>query len=364
MRTLALISCSVLVPVVLAAQAASGSKYQLTGRVVMRDGTPVPSSAGVELICNGRLRTRGKPYTNGDFNLFVGDDSNEMPDVTAPGDPFAGQKVPFDPRPNSRISGTDEARFESGSCELRAVLPGYESNVIALGPRRRIEKSEVGTLVLHRPGENADAAVAEAGAPASALKAFDNARSYLGKATPDYAKASQELEKATKAHPTFAAAWNLLGVARLALGQPGAARTAFTTAISSNPKFVEPYVYLARLEAQQQRWADAAKWIGQAQQLNPSLVDANFLAAVVNFQLGNFDAAEKAADEVQKRPEAGLYPQIYFILGTIATQRGDLESAAVYLRRFLETKPDAETAASVAKMLSDWERDGRLKKTR
>jgi tetratricopeptide (TPR) repeat protein len=360
MRTLALISCSVLVPVVLAAQAA---KYQLTGRVVMRDGTPVPSLAGVELICNGRLRTRGKPYTNGDFNLLVGDDSNEMPDVTAPGDPFAGQKVPFDPRPGSRISGTDEARFESGSCELRAVLPGYESNVIALGPRRRIEKSEVGTLVLHRPGEDAVAMV-EVGAPSAALKAFDTARTYLGKPTPEYTKAAIELEKATKAHPTFAAAWNLLGVVRLALGQPGAARTAFTTAISSNPKYVEPYVYLARLEAQQQRWSDAAKWVSQAQQINPSLIDANYLAALVNFQLGNFEAAEKAAEEVLKRPESGLYPQTFFIFGTISTQRGDLESAAVYLRRFLESKPDPETAASVAKMLDEWERDGRLKKTR
>jgi len=337
--------------------------YELTGAVVMSDGRPVPPAVGVELICNGRVRKRVKPYVNGDFRMLVNDDSTEMPDISVPGDPFAGQKVPFDPRPNSKISGNDEARFDTGGCDLRAVLPGYQSNVIALQPRRPLDQPDVGKLQLHRIGDEV-LGIDTAGAPNQALKAFENARKFLERATPDYAKASQELEKATGAYPNFAVAWNLTGVVKLAMEQPGAARTAFARAVAINPNFVEPYVYLARMDAQQQRWSEALKWVRQAQHLDPTSVDANFLGALVNFELQDFEAAERSAVEVIKRPEAGLYPQVYFILGTTETQRGDLEAAARNLRRFLETKPDPETAASISKMLSEWEKDGRITKSR
>ena len=48
---------------------------QVTGRVIMDDGVPVPSSATVELRCNGRIRRRVRPFTNGDFAVLIGADT-------------------------------------------------------------------------------------------------------------------------------------------------------------------------------------------------------------------------------------------------------------------------------------------------
>ena len=40
----------------LQAQQPSAGTYQVTGRVVMEDGSPVSSAMSVELICSGRIR--------------------------------------------------------------------------------------------------------------------------------------------------------------------------------------------------------------------------------------------------------------------------------------------------------------------
>src|SRR3954465_10929166 len=123
---------------------------QVTGRIIMDDGVPVPSSAMVELRCNGRIRRRVRPFTNGDFAVIIGADILEAPDISVPTD-LVGTKVPFDSRPAGRTTGGGDAgTFESSGCEWRAVLPGFQSNVIAIGPRRAMDTSEVGRLLLRR----------------------------------------------------------------------------------------------------------------------------------------------------------------------------------------------------------------------
>src|SRR5436190_24218637 len=89
---------------------------QVTGRVVMEDGSPVPASVSVELKCHGQIRRRVRPYTNGDFTLVLGSDSSETPDIAVPGDLF-GSKVPFDPRSGTGSvaagGGGDVGKFDA-----------------------------------------------------------------------------------------------------------------------------------------------------------------------------------------------------------------------------------------------------------
>jgi tetratricopeptide (TPR) repeat protein len=241
-------------------------------------------------------------------------------------------------------------------CDVRAVLPGYQSTVIALGPRRLLDTPEIGQLVLRR-GVAPDGVAVTANtlsAPQRARAAFDNARKILEKEKPDYAKAAKELERAVSEYPGFAAAWNLMGRTRLALNDAVGSRDAFSKSIEADPKYVEPHMHLARLEADEGRWGDAINAITQVQALNPHLPEAHYLRAFAHFQLSEFDSAEQSALEVQKLSDLDRYPLTYYILGAIDARHGNFESAAVKLRQFLQTKPDAQLAESVTKILAEW----------
>jgi hypothetical protein len=118
-------------PALLARQA--GGTYQVNGRVMMENGSPVPDAAAVELICNGRMRTRVRPYTNGDFTLSLDGDTQPIGDITAPRDLSGGRDAPFSGAAKQSVAGEDMGRFDLSGCEVRASLPGHQSNVIALG---------------------------------------------------------------------------------------------------------------------------------------------------------------------------------------------------------------------------------------
>jgi tetratricopeptide (TPR) repeat protein len=328
--------------------------YQLTGRVVMDDGSQVPLSTSIEFVCNGQAKKRVKPYSNGDFSLTIGEDSTEMPDVTLPRDAFGGQRIPFDSRTNTP-TGNDGGRFEVSGCEIRAVLPGFTSSVIALEPRRRLDHPDIGILLLRK--SDSIGAPSAIRVPERAGKMYDNARRLLDRPQPDYAAASIELQKAVTEFPRFAAAWNLIGRTRVALKETDGARDAFNKSIAADPKFVEPYIHLARLEAQQVHWDEAINLTGRALKLNPALPEAHYLRALGHFQLGEFEPAEQAALEVQKMAgAAGIsqFPITLYILGATEARKGKFESAEAYLKEFLATNPDQETADGVRKILADW----------
>jgi predicted Zn-dependent protease len=330
----------------------------------MEDGSVVPSSATVELRCNGQVRRRVRSYTNGDFSLLLTVDSTDIPDLAVPAD-LVGTKVPFDPRPTGRASGGgDIGRFESSGCELRAVLPGFQSNVIAIGPRRAMDNSEVGRLLLRRlvAPDGAATLASTLAAPEKSRKAFENAWMYLQMDKPEFANAARELAKAVEGYAGFAQAWNLMGRTRFAMNDAGGARDAFRRAILADPKYAEPFVQLARIEMQSGDWAETIRWASQAQQLTPYDPDANYLSAFANFQMGDFDAAEEAALEVQRSSALDRFPVLYYILASVEARRGAFEPAGAKLRLFLQSNPDTETAAAVKAILAEWALDDQTKK--
>ena len=359
-------SATVIVIVLLASSAPAGQgsgTYQVNGRVVMENGSSVPDAVAVELICNGRIRSRVRPFTNGDFSLALDDDSQPTGDVTAPRDLSGGRDVPFTGMARQSVAGEDIGRFDLSGCELRASLVGYRSNVIALGPRRRLDKSVVGELVL-RSAVAPDGPVFTANtlaAPREARVALMEAWKLLQKEKPDHRRAVRELERAIEAYREFAAAWHLLGVVRLAIKDEAGARTAFNESIAADATYVEPYIELATMAARRELWSDTAALISRVQEINPDIPYANYLSASAYFHLGELDVAEKSALAVFNTSDVERFPLIHYYLGAIAAQRGDFQKAAFRFEQFLQTRPDAATAASVQEVLSDWRREGRLK---
>jgi tetratricopeptide (TPR) repeat protein len=198
-------------------------------------------------------------------------------------------------------------------------------------------------------------------APPQARAALNEAWRYLESDKPEPRRAIQALERALKMYRQFAAAWHLLGVARLGLKDEAGARAAFNESIAADADYVEPYIELATMAARQELWSDVATLIARVQQINPDIAYANYLSASANFHIGRVDIAEKSALAVFNTSALDQYPLIHYFLGAIEAQRGDFEKAAFRFEQYLLTNPDPGIAASVREVIADWKREGRLK---
>ena len=246
------------------------------------------------------------------------------------------------------------------SCELRAQLPGYQSDVIALGRRRALENPDVGVIILHslEAPEGGTVSLKTLAAPKDARKAWEKAGKELQKENPNFSKATKELEKAVKIYPEFASAWFMLGEVRLAQNDRPAASEAFEQASAADPKYANPYLSLALMQLEEGRWQEAADLCSQALELNPQLTKAHFYSALAYTYLGNMDVAEKSALLVLEHNQAQIYPLTYYVLGFADFQRGNFPLAAARYRTFLEIRPHVSLARKLKEQLALWRKQG------
>ncbi len=336
---------------------------RLSGMVVLADGSPLPGSVNVELSCNGSTRQQAFTFNDGNFSFEVGSPSSmAFADASVGGSPF---------NRNSASASTDQTGFESfdGSmnltgCELRAVLPGFQSERLQLGMRRPLDSSEVGNIVLRRLEKVSGSTVSfpALAAPKKARKAYAKATKELRKKKVKYSKVSKELEKAVKIYPKYAAAWNMLGATRLKLKDEVGARKAFKQAIEADPQYVSPYVELAMLEGESSRWVEVTQLSDRILELNPYVSQAHYFSAVANFNLGKIDLAAKSIYEYKKNKASKNFADSYYLAGAILASKGSLPSAAAEFRQLLKIFPKDQRADQIREHLTSWEAQGLIEK--
>jgi tetratricopeptide (TPR) repeat protein len=166
------------------------------------------------------------------------------------------------------------------------------------------------------------------------------------------AEAEKELAKAVDLYPNFAAAWLDLGRTRLLQGETASGKEALLKSVGVDSKLVEPYVELGEQSAREQTWADAAKYLDHALQLDP--VDFPrlwFEDAVANYNLKNFDRAEKNAREALKLPPERSDPHANQLLGLILINKHDYAGAGEALRAYVKSSPGAKDIDQVKAQL-------------
>ncbi len=114
---------------------------------------------------------------------------------------------------------------------------------------------------------------------------------------------------AVEEYPEYAAAWNLLGQARLSIGDRVGARDAFHKAMGADDKYLGPYLPLLRMELQGKRWNEVDEVGTRLLRLDRRASEARFYRAVANFNLGNLQMAEQLAVEVQSGEDAASGPR-------------------------------------------------------
>jgi superkiller protein 3 len=241
-------------------------------------------------------------------------------------------------------------------CELRASLPGYQSQVVMLSGRRLFDNPDVGTIILKRLGnvEGTTISMTSLSAPKDARKAYEKGREAV--ARKKWAEAQKQLEKAVQLHPEYAAAWFELGRAFEFQNNTAQAREAYGKALAADPKFINPYLQLAGIAARERNWQEVVEVTDRILQLNPfDFPGAYFYNAVANFNLRKLDAAEKSAKEALKLDTRNRFPKVNHLLGLILAQKHQFAGAVTHLRNYLTLVPDAPDAETVKKQLAEVE---------
>lgn len=325
-----------------------GSIY-LSGKVVLDDGTAISEPVLIERVCNGIARTEGYTDVKGRFSFQLGQNPE------APAD--ASENIPDISANSTRRPGESGQPNELMNCGLRASLPGFHSDSVALGGHQYLDNSNVGTITLHRMAnvEGFTTSATSVLAPKDARKAYDRGLEDIKKQKPE--EAQKELEKAVGSYPKYAAAWFLLGELDEEHGHVDDARKAYTQSIAADGKYINPYERLYMLAFKDEKWQEAADDSNRVLHLNPYDFPAAYYAnAVANLQLQHLDAAEKSARAAVKVDDAHRNPRAPYVLGLILAQKKDFAESVEYLRAYVNAAPNAPDAAVAREQLAEAEK--------
>ena len=334
----------------------------LQGKVMLDDGTPPPEPVVMELVCGGSPRPQGYSDLKGRFSFQLGQNQSMMSDASygSPNDIF-GTGSSGGASSSSRTMGMPGGRTiterDLMGCELRAVLPGFRSDVVNLAGRRVLDNPDVGTLILHRMAnvQGFTYSLTTAAAPKDAKKAYEKGLDQRKKNKLPDAEAS--FQKAVEIYPKYATAWNELGQVNEALNKPEEARKAYQQSTEADNKFISPYLQLAQMASRDKKWDDVVQYTNQVNRLDPySYPGAYFLNSVANLQLQKLDDAEKSARETLKIDQEHKYPKVNHVLGVILAQKQDYKGALEYMRGYLVMRPDGSDADFVKKQIADIEK--------
>lgn len=320
--------------------------FFLSGKVMLSEGTPPPDPVLIERVCGSNTHPEGYSDAKGNFAINLGSNTN--------GAFMDASSSSYDPlNPSGSAQGGTVTTKSLMNCEIRAVLPGFRSDVLSLTNRRRLDSPDIGTIILHRLGnvEGLTISATTSMAPKDARKAFDKGRELLQKEKVE--EAAKEFEKAVRIYPKYAIAWNDLARLHLSRGEKEEARAAFEHAIQADRKYVNPYEGLAQIAAIQKKWQEAADITDRVLRLNSELPDAWYLSAAANLNLHNGEAAEKCANALVKMDAARLNPRVYHVVGLIRAQRGDYEDAVANLQKFIETDAPGPPVELAKKQLAE-----------
>jgi len=326
----------------------------VSGRILMDNGQPVPEPVSVALGCGMRPLQVIHSDLKGYFEFTLGAGTPSNMDMSASNDSPVSRANNGMSSPNGQASPWGDSQNMLTGCEVRVSVSGYMPLTRTITDRADIGGINMGTLQLTRIAgvTGSSISVTSLLVPNGARKEFEkgekDARSnHLDSAT-------QHMEKATAQYDKYAAAWNELGNLYAAAKQNEKSQQAFEKAIAADPHYIPPYLGLAQLELQDQKFELAVETAGKALELDHSLGDADFIQAVGNFRLNRMDAAEKSAQMAEKGPHQNM-SDLHALHASILLQKQDYSNAAAQMRAYLKEFPQGRFANQMKKELQEIE---------
>jgi len=319
----------------------------LSGRVMFEDGTVPTGRIDIESICSGRHHVEAHPNAKGEFSFRLGFTNNS---VTMDAEETRTTSARPSGTMNIPTLGTSMQMSENplGDCVVRAILVGYNSDVIRLAGRSAADSPDIGAIILHntQKGGSTTVSAMSLAAPKNALKAFQKGSDEVKDRKPE--DAVKSFQEAVKIYPEYAEAYYEMGRVQASLNQADAARASFDAAVKADPKYAPPYMTIAQMEEKSRNWKAVADVTSQLLAIDPSGYPAAYLYnSVANLNLKNTEAAEKSAREGLKADAQHANPKLWQVLGVILANRGAFPEAIEQFQAYLKFAPDGPDAASV-----------------
>lgn len=214
---------------------------------------------------------------------------------------------------------------------------------------RKISQTQFVTVERTDDGNSAGSGSATVSAkdfaiPERARREFDMAAEAMIRQ--EWKRAEGHLNKAIAIYPSYAAAYNNLGVVYGKLNEPAHERAALQRAVSVDDHFASAYVNLATLAIRQQDFEGAQAFLEKAVPLNPNDTHALLLLANVQLLNKNFDAAIATVGRIHSLPHPNL-AVAHYIAARAYERENRLPEAKAELLVFLEEEPKGERADHV-----------------
>lgn len=193
---------------------------------------------------------------------------------------------------------------------------------------------------LHEAQDELDAAILDYEAILSFQPEHVAALLHLGRCLTLRGEANEGLRylrQAAELAPNNIDVFYALGLCYHLLQMPGSALDAFAHTIAINPSFLDGYVTIADLLAENRRWLDAKKVLLQAESLFPSSSIVIDKLAAIFLQMGDVEEAmQRVRQQVLLEPD-NLLPMLN--LSTLAQLKGDWEVALQVTLQLVEIAP-------------------------
>jgi thioredoxin-like negative regulator of GroEL len=341
----------------------------LSGKIATDDGTPVPSDASVQRICNNRVRQQVYTTPHGDFSMQMQPRTDSFVDASGDGDTHYGMAN------NASVNG-GIPQHELENCELRASVSGFRPGSIflmGLAGAAIGGTIDVGTIVVERTSKVRSGTL-NAGpykAPNDALKAYQ--KGLDAKKNGKLASAQQSFEKAVAIYPRYTYAWFQLGTVLEKENQTDAARTAFMRATAVDPRFLPPYLSLAFQACESERWTEVVALTDHILSQDPvkqtgsgayvvdldmlNFGEAYFYNALANYRLNKIDNAEKSALKAENHADPqGRFTQVHLLLAEIYYRKNNYPAAISEMRNYLELVPQGKDVDKLRDRLAKLEK--------
>jgi tetratricopeptide (TPR) repeat protein len=168
------------------------------------------------------------------------------------------------------------------------------------------------------------------------------ARSQYEKACGDYKKkklpqAEQHVRNAIQKYSNYSAAWVMLGQVLQDEQKMNEAQDACSQPLTVDPAYLPPYLCLAGLLNSAKQWGDLVTWSDRFRGMNPAGdMYASYYRGLALFHLHKLPEAQKSVAEAIAIDSEHHQPRLYFLLGQIYGEQGDLADATLQIRQFLK----------------------------
>ena len=168
----------------------------------------------------------------------------------------------------------------------------------------------------------------------------------------DMENAATHFEKAVAEYSRYARAYDMLGVIAIKGANRTKAKELFAKSIQADDSFVPAYVDLARMDLQDQSYADSESLLTKAIAVNPFLPEALALLASTEFANKEYNKALADVQRTHAVRNHEQFAEVHIMAGKVLSMQNHPEAAIAQFQLFLTEKPDSPEVESVRKALA------------